>query len=92
VIKQVVLVQPPQAGLLDGFASGLIDLANFIAPKVPETDITILDLGLEPNTVVSSKLRSALKKAEELRRFREVTHLRSPRMTHLTFSDSRCPA
>jgi hypothetical protein len=61
VIKHVLLVQPPQPGLLDGFANGLVDLANFISPRLCEVKVKILDLGLIPVQCVSSALEDALR-------------------------------
>ena len=43
---KLVLVAPPRIGLLEGFTSGLISLANFVRDRFSETiDIVILDLG-----------------------------------------------
>lgn len=40
----LVLVMPPQIGLLNGFATGLISLANYILGKIPDIKVEILDL------------------------------------------------
>jgi hypothetical protein len=42
----VLLVHPPQRGLLEGFSSGLISLANFLTAYEPSVDVRLLDLGL----------------------------------------------
>ncbi len=42
----VLLVHPPQRGLLEGFSSGLISLANFLNAHEPSLDVRLLDLGL----------------------------------------------
>ncbi|MEK7676309.1 MAG: cobalamin-dependent protein [Verrucomicrobiota bacterium] len=40
----LVLVMPPQAGLLGGFATGLISIANFVQANVPKVEVQLLDL------------------------------------------------
>ena len=40
----VVLVMPPQLGLLDGFSAGLIALANFVSLRLPAVRVKLLDL------------------------------------------------
>ncbi len=40
----LLLVMPPQMGLLNGFAAGLISLANYVSSKVPKLSVDILDL------------------------------------------------
>jgi len=44
--KKLLLVHPPQAGLLEGFASGLIALANFVSGEDPGAHVELVDLGL----------------------------------------------
>lgn len=41
---QLILVMPPQFGLLSGFAAGLISLANFIEARMSSVRVKILDL------------------------------------------------
>lgn len=41
---ELVLVMPPQPSLLNGFASGLVSLANYVAAAMPDIAISILDL------------------------------------------------
>jgi hypothetical protein len=43
VKRNLLLVNPPKSGLLNGFANGLIDLANFVAARLPELEISIVD-------------------------------------------------
>ncbi len=40
----LVLIAPPQKGLLDGFPSGLIALANWVRLEVPGVPVELLDL------------------------------------------------
>jgi hypothetical protein len=44
--RTLILVHPPQQGLLEGFSSGLIALANFVDSNAPDTTVRLLDLGL----------------------------------------------
>lgn len=40
----LLLVMPPQAGLLSGFATGLISIANHVQAQVSEIEVQLLDL------------------------------------------------
>jgi radical SAM superfamily enzyme YgiQ (UPF0313 family) len=42
--RDIVLVQPPQRGLLNGFANALMDLGNFVIQRTPSAHVCILDL------------------------------------------------
>lgn len=42
--KRLLLIMPPQQGLLNGFAAGLISLANFVEARMPGLRASILDL------------------------------------------------
>ena len=42
--QRLLLVMPPQLGLLSGFAAGLLSLANFVRACMPEVRTDILDL------------------------------------------------
>ena len=44
----LILVMPPQLGLLKGFAAGLISLANYVASRVPAVHVQLLDLSTTP--------------------------------------------
>lgn len=44
-MRNLILVQPPQRGLLNGFSNALVDLANYVANTAPFAEIRILDLG-----------------------------------------------
>ncbi len=43
----LLLIMPPQLGLLGGFAAGLISLANYVAARQPEVCVEILDLSAQ---------------------------------------------
>jgi len=43
----LLLIMPPQLGLLSGFAAGLISLANYVAARQPEVCVEILDLSAQ---------------------------------------------
>ena len=55
--RTLILVHPPQQGLLEGFSSGLISLANFVAAKESSIEVRLLDLGM----ISLSALESAIK-------------------------------
>ncbi len=44
-MNNLVLVHPPQQGLLEGFSSGLIALANYCSKRLANTSVRLLDLG-----------------------------------------------
>lgn len=62
MIGDLVLVQPPQRGLLDGFSNGLIDLANFVYDRCSQTEVSILDFGLTPVNRILEGVQSHLTK------------------------------
>jgi radical SAM superfamily enzyme YgiQ (UPF0313 family) len=43
----LLLVVPPQRGLLEGFVSGLVAIANYVLLAQPDVDVRVVDLGLE---------------------------------------------
>jgi len=45
--KKLLLIMPPQQGLLIGFAAGLISLANFVEARMPGLRASILDLSVQ---------------------------------------------
>lgn len=57
----LILVHPPQQGLLEGFSSGLIALANFVALRLPDVDVRILDLGILPHAALFTHVAESLK-------------------------------
>jgi len=63
--KTLFLIAPPQRGLLEGFASGLISLANFVQIHEPETDIRLLDFSQADPLDIDCELRTAFTTAGE---------------------------
>lgn len=63
--QNLILVHPPQAGLLEGFSAGLISLANYITQTVPAVEVTLLDLGLTPLNRLLEEVRNALRGQSE---------------------------
>ena len=59
-MRPLLLIQPPQPGLLDGFANALIDLGNFILNHEPLADVSILDLGPADAKKTKLQLTNAL--------------------------------
>jgi anaerobic magnesium-protoporphyrin IX monomethyl ester cyclase len=53
----LVLVVPPQLGLLEGFSSGLISLANFTQTALPAACVQLLDLSLATWEQVSFEVK-----------------------------------
>lgn len=45
---KLLLIMPPQGGLLNGFAAGLIALANYVRAELPHVEAAILDLSKTP--------------------------------------------
>lgn len=54
--RTLILVHPPQLGLLEGFSSGLVVLANFVSSVLPEVDVHLLDLGLVREDELESRI------------------------------------
>lgn len=59
----LLLVVPPQRGLLEGFSTGLVAIANYISRKAPAIDIQFLDLGLAEDHDLEAVISEALLKA-----------------------------
>src|SRR5690242_10746804 len=45
MIRTVLLTNPPQVQLLEGFPGSLIPLAGFVASHAPDVSVHLLDLG-----------------------------------------------
>ena len=56
VILPMYLVMPPQAGLLAGFASGLLSMRRYLGLHRPEQWVDILDLSAIDETEISAAL------------------------------------
>ena len=50
----LLLVMPPQVGLLGGFATGLSSIANFIKPRLDSVQVQLLDLSNDSVTSLHS--------------------------------------
>jgi hypothetical protein len=61
--KTLFLIAPPQRGLLEGFASGLISLANFVQLHEPAIYIRLLDYSQADPLEIDGELRSAVARA-----------------------------
>lgn len=62
--RTLLLVHPPQHGLLEGFTAGLVSLANYTATHAPEIEVRLLDLGLETVSGVKERLELALRETD----------------------------
>jgi anaerobic magnesium-protoporphyrin IX monomethyl ester cyclase len=60
----VALVHPPQQGLLEGFSSGLISLADYVTKALPAVRVSLLDFGLSAATDIESQLRDYLQRVD----------------------------
>jgi radical SAM superfamily enzyme YgiQ (UPF0313 family) len=58
--RDLLLINPPQQGLLNGFANGLIDLANFVGDREATVSISIADLAVTPPSELLAGVRSSL--------------------------------
>lgn len=56
--EMLILVMPPQLGLLRGFSTGLVSLANYVSLHRPSLRIEILDLSSTPKAMVASAASS----------------------------------
>ncbi|HEX7771421.1 MAG TPA: radical SAM protein, partial [Pyrinomonadaceae bacterium] len=64
--KKLVLVMPPQLGLLKGFSNGLIGLANYVAERLTEVQIELLDLSTVPGDQVEGHINHYRDVSEEI--------------------------
>jgi radical SAM superfamily enzyme YgiQ (UPF0313 family) len=58
--KRLLLVMPPQHGLLNGFAAGLISLANFVKARMPDVRAEILDMSVYSLDVANIEITRSL--------------------------------
>lgn len=58
----LVLVMPPQLGLLKGFSSGLVSLANYVESHLPEIKVLIMDLSATALNLLNTTIRLELHK------------------------------
>jgi radical SAM superfamily enzyme YgiQ (UPF0313 family) len=57
---KLVLVMPPQLGLLRGFSTGLLALANHVSQCLPDVEVQILDLSETPWEEVKGELSRSI--------------------------------
>lgn len=61
VTPSLILIMPPQKGLLNGFANGLASIADFVRDKLPTLPIRLYDLSQESvNAVKAAILRRGI--------------------------------
>lgn len=53
---KLVLVMPPQIGLLKGFSTGLISLANYVEARLPEIQTDLLELSAIPKDKIEEEI------------------------------------
>jgi radical SAM superfamily enzyme YgiQ (UPF0313 family) len=59
--RTLILVHPPQHGLLEGFSSGLVALANYVAAKLPSVNVQLLDLGLADDDALKAQIQKIVR-------------------------------
>jgi radical SAM superfamily enzyme YgiQ (UPF0313 family) len=59
--KTLLLAVPPQAGLLEGFAAGVISLGNYVGLANPDTEVRFVDLTHIPPGQLSNAVAETLK-------------------------------
>lgn len=52
----LILVMPPQPGLLNGFATGLISIANYVQAQLPSIRVQLLDLSDAPLSALETTI------------------------------------
>ena len=62
--QTLVLVVPPQLGLLEGFANGVISLANYILQQLPSLRVEVLDLGVASPEAAEAAVQWAVAQAK----------------------------
>jgi radical SAM superfamily enzyme YgiQ (UPF0313 family) len=60
----LLLVVPPQRGLLEGFSTGLVAIANYIKRLAPSIQIRFVDLGLTEDYQLEAAVSEALSRAK----------------------------
>lgn len=60
MLQDLILVHPPQRGLLNGFPNGIVALANFIALREPDAVIAMVDLATAKSEQLGDIVRREL--------------------------------
>lgn len=63
--RNLVLVHPPQRGLLEGFSSGLVALANHVTASLPSIKVRLLDLGLADESSLKGQIQDVVSIARD---------------------------
>ena len=71
--KRLLLIMPPQQGLLNGFAGGLISLANFAGDRLCQLQTDILDLSRHTLGHSEPLIRKAIQETSGSRLFVGIT-------------------
>jgi radical SAM superfamily enzyme YgiQ (UPF0313 family) len=58
----LLLVMPPQLGLLRGFATGLISIANYVSLHAPNVEVNILDLSEASSNGLHNEINQSIRK------------------------------
>jgi len=64
-VRRLVLVFPPQYGLLAGFSTGLVSLADFVGKRMADVSVSLLDLAEVPIGELDGRVRAALGSNED---------------------------
>ena len=70
---KLILIMPPQPGLLKGFAAGLVNLANYVVAAGPDTCVAILDLSATSPTEAKRQVDCAIEPTGPSRLFVGIT-------------------
>ena len=62
--RTLLLVVPPQRGLLEGFSTGLVAIANYVRQRDPSVVVRLLDFGLMRDADLAEPVSEALLAAE----------------------------
>ncbi|MBF0319626.1 MAG: cobalamin-dependent protein, partial [Nitrospirae bacterium] len=71
--NKILLIMPPQKGLLSGFATGLISIANFVEAMIPEVSTEILDLTAHSFCSAKIEITRSLTKEQKQTVFAGIT-------------------
>ena len=71
--KRLILIMPPQQGLLEGFAAGLISLANYVASMTNKIATDILDLSCFSSSGAKTELDHTFSEIKERTIFVGIT-------------------
>lgn len=70
---RLVLIKPPQPGLIRGFTAGLISLANYVTMRMPACEAQILDLSDHSRAQASERVANSCRRLQNERVFVGVT-------------------